>query len=90
MAAEAEAAAVVTLGDVFRDHLAPMASAALDAMAGGLSDLVAGSDSAGQDMLANFLRTIGSIAMNLGSMLILAGTGLSLIPGFQASAGAVR
>lgn len=64
-----------------------------DVMLRGFAELfefmTAGSAFTARQFAANMIRAIGQVAVQLGTMLVLAGSGLALIPGMQVSAGAV-
>lgn len=50
---------------------------------------VTGSDFSARAFAGNFLRAIGSIATQMGTMLLLTGLASSLIPGMQSAAGSI-
>jgi hypothetical protein len=79
---------VLTLGDVVKDNLG---GAFLDLginMTQAFGALAVGKSSFGE-FAASALNNLGAIAVQLGTLLVGAGSGFALIPGFQASAGAV-
>lgn len=51
--------------------------------------LVAGSEISGRAFAANMIKAVGQVAVQLGSMLVLAGTSLAFLPGMHMSFGAV-
>lgn len=60
-----------------------------NAWGGFWEDMAAGAENPGQRLVGAILKTIGQIAIQYGTMMVLAGSGLAFIPGFQTSAGAV-
>ena len=79
---------VITLGDVIADNLGGAFYSMGLQMTQAFGALAVGKSSFG-DFAASALNNLGAIAIQLGTIMVGAGSGFALIPGFQASAGAV-
>ena len=65
------------------------ATAAVDALTQSLFAMAVAGEFSASALAESMLKAVGQVATQMGTMLILSGTGLALIPGMQKSAGAV-
>jgi hypothetical protein len=64
-------------------------TAGIHAFTDAIAGAVAGTDSLGHALLVSFFRIIGEIAIQLGTLFVLAAAGFAFIPGLNWSAGAL-
>jgi hypothetical protein len=68
------------LGDALRNEVAPGAASVLEGIAAAAGTAIAANDKFGASMAKAGLQSLGSLAVNLGSMMILAGAGATALP----------